>query len=434
MKTTHRRVALALILSGLIQASASACDNGATSSPAIHLAAESPVLQRSGPQLGAGPHSYRFVVRDPLHTGRPYRNGRYQIELKGEATFPDGTHFYRGKTDGRGRTATFRFSQPVAIEDWFVQPLAGQGNFGETFHVSSEGECSQDVVNYSYMLNGDLGPIFCGNTLPGGITIRYMMPMVTGVQIYYSQMASECLALQRRINPVMARRAPAQQIAGLQQLLRDKRLSEHEEMLQGKIKALTIRYGSLAQVEAHLKRKLAGVDNTSKAQSEVYNEVAYDLISQAPPRFPAYANALLDKSVSLDENIFNMDSKAWALHLLGRDQEALGWLNRALPQYGTQCSAIENASYQETLAHRGMVLWALKQPTEALTDWSKANLLSRAGGWSNFIPDWKSIEPLIATRTADLQAEGFVNTVCSEATPEVAETAPEEAAKSAAND
>jgi hypothetical protein len=267
------------------------------------------------------------------------------------------------------------------------------------------------------------------------MTIRYMMPFATGVQIYHSQSDRECRALQRRVNPVMALSSPAQQITGLQRLLRDRRLKDHEELLQGKIDALLIRHGSLAQIKAHLKRKLAGVDQTSnKAQSDAYNELAYDLISQVPPHHLAYANELLDKSVSLDENPFNIDSKAWALHLMGRNAEALGWMNRTLPLYGTQCSALEKATYQEMLAHHGMILWTLKQPTEALTEWAKADIFSTAGGWANYVPAWTSIEPLIKARTEELRAEGFVNTVCSEATPEETEAVPDEAATDSGND
>jgi hypothetical protein len=433
MKMSHLHVAL--VSFGLIAASAHACEHFAAEGPTIYLAAESPVRQPAGKAIGDGPHSYRFVVRDPQHIHRPYRNGRYQLELKGDASFPDGTQFYRGTTDSRGRTATFRFAQPLSLEDWFVQPLAGQGEYGETFHLSEEGSCGIGLVAFPYMINGDLGPVFCGETLPGGMTIRYMMPFATGVQVYHSQSTRECRALQRRVNPVMARPAPAQRISGLQQLLRDRRLSEYEDMLQGKIDALLIRHGTLAQIKAHLKRKLAEADTTSsKAQSDAYNNLAYDLIAQVPPRHLAYANELLDKSTSLDQNLFNMDSKAWALHLLGRDNEALDWMDRVQPLYGTQCSDTEKASYQEMLAHRGMILWTLKQPMEALTAWAKADIFSTAGGWANYVPTWTSIGPLIKARAEALRGEGFVNTVCSEAKPEASEAVQEEAAKGSGND
>ena len=34
------------------------------------------------------------------------------------------------------------------------------------------------------------------------------------------------------------------------------------------------------------------------------------------------------------------------------------------------------------------------------------------GGWTNAIPDWKSIKPLIKTRAENLRQEGFVETTC----------------------
>lgn len=436
MKTLPRRYAgLALTLLALIQTSAHACNNNTPDSLVIYLAIESPVRQPAAPQLGNGPHSYRFVVRNPQRIDRPYRHGRYQLELKGETTFPDGMHFYRGTTDSQGRTATFRFPQPVAIESWFVQPLAGRGQFGETFHLSTADSCNNDLTDFPYMINGDLGPIFCGRTLPGGMTIRYMMPFATGVRLYHSQSTRECQALQRRVNPIMALHSPAQQISGLQKLLGNHRLKEHKDLLQGKINALLVRYGSLAQIKTHHKQKLAEIDKTSsKALSEAYNNLAYDLIGQKSPRHPTYANELLDQSLILDQNSFNMDSKAWALHLMGRDDEALHWMNRVLPQYGTQCGAAEKATYQEALAHRGMILWTLKQPTEALTDWAKASIFSRAGGWVNYTPGWTNIGALVEAYAETLRAEGFVNTVCSETKPEEAEAVPEEAAKGSDND
>jgi len=426
----HLTAPLALLLFCLGQTPARACAPDESASAPLYLSAESPVRQKAGIQLGEGPHSYRFVVRDPLHIDRPYRNNRYQVEIKGNATFPDGTRVYRGTTDAQGHTASFRFTQPVPVDQWFVQPLSGSGELGESFRLSASGDCRHDLVNYPYMLDGKLGPIFCGRALPGGTTVRYMLPLATSVQLYATLSTSECRALQGRVNPVMARATPAGRIAGLQQLRRDRQLAEHEELLQGKIDALIIRHGSLAQVKAMLKRNLAGTGESPKEQSEVYNSLGYDLLTQNQPRHQAYANDLLDKSISLEQNLYNIDSKGWALHLAGRHEEALRWMDRALSMYGTQCTESEQASYQETLAHHGMILWTLKQPTAALTDWAKADLASGSGGgWANFIPPWNNIRPLLEIRKAELQAEGVKDALCSEVKPEQEEEKPSSAAE-----
>jgi hypothetical protein len=414
----HLTAPLALLLFCLGQTPARACAPDEAASAPLYLAVESPVSRKAEHPIGQGPHSYRFVVRDPQHIDRPYRNNRYQVNIEGDATFPDGRRVYRGTTDAQGRTASFHFAQPVPVDQWFVQPLSGSGELGESFRLSASGDCRHDLINYPYMLDGKLGPIFCGRALPGGTTVRYMLPLATPVQLYAALSTSECRALQGRVNPVMARATPAARIAGLQQLRRDRRLAEHEELLLGKIDALIIRHGSLAQIKAMLKRNLAEADASPKEQSAVYNSLGYDLLAQDPPRHLAYANELLDRSVSLEQNLYNIDSKGWALHLAGRHAEALRWMDRALSMYGTQCTESEQASYQETLAHRGMILWTLKQPTAALTDWAKADMASSGGGWANYIPPWNNIRPLLEIRKAELQAEGVKDALCSEVKPE----------------
>lgn len=424
MKNTryHLSCALALILCSLGQTPALACGDDTRASAPVYLSVESPVREKAGPQLGEGPHSYRFVVRNPQHIEKPYRNGRYQIEIKGDASFPDGTHFYRGTTDGRGRTASFRFAQAIPLANWVVQPLSGQGDFGESFRLTT-GNCSYDLSDYPYMINSELGPVFCGRALPGGLTIRYMTTQAGSVQIDSSISSAECQLLQRRVNPVMARSSATGRIAGLQQLRRDRRLAEHDELLLARIEAQVMRYGSLDQVKAMVKHKLAEAGDSPKAQADVYNNVGYDLAEQNPPRHLAYANELLDKSLSLDQTLFNIDSKGWALYQDGKYAEALPWINRALALYATQCTESEKNSYPEALAHRGMILWTLKQPTEALTDWAKADLASSGGGWANYIPSWKEIRPLIELRKAELQAAGFKERLCSEIKPDDREEA-----------
>lgn len=406
-------LAIAALLLGLTQTPALSCEQGEHAAP-LYLAVESPVRQKTGQQLGRGEYSYRFVVRDPRRIDAPYRHGRYQIELRGEATFPDGSHFYRGTTDARGRTASFRFAQAIPIEQWFVLPLSGRGELGETFRLNSEGSCD-DLSDLSYMIDGELGPIFCGQILPGGYTVRYMTTTESALHLDMTISRQACQALQQRVNPIMARARPEQRILGLQQLMRDRHLAEHRGLLQEKIDALLVRQGSRQALEALLKRNLSALETPSpRAQSTVYNNLGYDLIAQPAPRHLAYAGELLDQSLRLDQNLFNMDSKAWSLYLSGHYGEALDWENLALARYGRQCNASEKAAFPEALAHRGMILWAQKQPLEALSDWARADLFTRAGGWSNLILPWDKIKTLIAIRSTEMRAEGFEESVCRE--------------------
>jgi len=410
--------ALAAALLSLLPGPAAACEPDESASAPLYLAIETPVRDKAGRQVGKGRYSYRFVVRDPQRVSHPYRRGRYQVNTD-QALFPDGRTVFRGVTDARGRTATFRFAQAVPLEEWFVQPLSGKGELGESFRLSADGDCKHDMVHFPYMLDGALGPIFCGAALPGGTTVRYMLPMMTNVRIHTGFASSGCRKLQARINPVMARPDPARRIAGLQRLLDAPGLAAHHELIAEKIEAQLIRYGTLAQLKALLARQLDEAGKSAHAQSDVYNSLGYALVAQDPPRHIEFAKELLDRSLALDENLFNTDSKAWVLHRSGDNEAALVWVERSLAMYGRQCNDTERGAYQESLAHRGMILWALKQPDAALTEWAKAELTGDGGGgWANYLPPWRSIEPLIQARTAELRAAGFKDPLCSEDKPE----------------
>ena len=408
-KTLHRSLLLLLLASS--QLWAGNCPPGDQTS---HLAIESPVAQTSGPQVGSGDHSYRFVVRDPQDITQPYRRARYQIEIKGEHTFPSGSHFYRGISDEQGRTATFRFAAEVQPKQWFVQPLVGQGELGESYHLSSD-NCTVQTDNLPYMVDAVTGPLFCGRTLPGGYTARHMS--LTPVQLQFHKTVSPdlCNKLASQVNPVMANPSAQQKIKGLERLLKDDSLKKYAELLQAKLDAIIIQSGSVEQVKALVDRRQAALKKDGgrpRQQSSLLNDLAFQLVDQSPPRHPAYANELLDASLSLAQTGANMDSKAWVLHLLGRDDEALPWANRAVAKYGKTCSVGARANFVETLAHRGMILWSQKQWIAALNDWARADATTTAGGWTNAIPDWKNIKPLIKTRAENLREEGFVETVC----------------------
>ena len=387
-------------------------DCPAPASPS-YLGIESPASGQTRRQLGTGSYSYRFVVRDPQRINRPFRSGRYQIELKGEATFPDGTHFHRGTTDRLGRTIAMRFNEPVAPDAWYVQPLVGRGEYGESFRLIDETGCASAPGNLPYLINDQLGGLFCGKTLPDGSTIRTMSTTPRTMSLYQMP-TDECRALQRAVNLAMAHPSPAKRIKAMQRLLASPRPEEHINLLQGKIDALLIRYGSLEQIKTLVAQKLASA--ASNEHASILNSIAYELLTQTPPRLLNTANCLLDQSLAIEENAFNLDSKAWALHLLGRNEEALAAINRSLAAYGSTCSEEENSAYPESLAHRGMIRWSLKQYSEAMDDWTLASLATQAGGWANFTPSWNSIEPLIKARAAELKDRGIAPAVCRKTT------------------
>lgn len=421
----HANRYLAVLLFSL-SFSAQSCEPEEPNST-VYLSAESPVTQPSALQVGQGPHTYRFVVRDPQNISRPYRHARYQVQVKGEATFPDGSNVYRGITDNLGRTAVFRFTEAVPLTEWFVQPLFGQGELGEHFRLTSQGDCPSDLVDYPYMVSIENGPIFCGRTLPGGNTPRFMSTEAGSVRLYTvgGLPADACRQLEKRANLVMAGSTASQRIAGLKRLRRDRNLANYAdfvEVLDAKIDSQILRHGSLSQVEALVKHRLSNIGEVSPdKQSDIYNSVGYTLLIQKSPRYLAYAGKLLDESRSLNENRSNLDSRAWYLHLSGQDTAALELVNRSISLFGKKCTEDARSTYQEILAHRGMMLWTLRQRQQALDDWAQAEMIATGGGWANFTPSWKYLGPVIRNRAAQMRGDGFVPTVCTETEPDETE-------------
>ncbi len=392
-------------------------------SSTLYLSVESPVRSTSGHVVGDGPYSYRFIVRSPQHIDQPHRRAGYQILLQGGSVFSDRNDVYRGTTDSQGRTATFRTRRPVPLTNWDVRPTEGRGEFGQSFSLSSDDGAG--LSEFPYMVNVATGPIYCGYSLPGGLTARYQTLQPSGLSLFTLN-AAQCHGLQRRVNAVMQRATRQGRISGLQHLLADRRFEEHHDMLRSKLKAIVLHDGSLAEVQRLRADLLAKRPDASPAKrASILNGLAYQLASQQPPRLVDYANELMDESLSLDMNLYNMDSKGWILYRMGRYEEALDWLNRALASFKTECTKSEKAAYPETLGHRGLVLWTLKRRSEALVDWARANRFTTNGSWTNGLPHWSKIGPLIEATGARLDTLDNEPSTCRESALKTQATGPD---------
>jgi hypothetical protein len=414
------RGVLALVVGVVVSAAADtrADAPGCPPAPPSYVSLEAPVADRSGPQVGRGAYSYRFVVRDPRSGAGPFRRGRYQVSLAYGGTFPDGSRSFRGRTDARGRTATFRFAQPIiGDEAWSVWPLVGRGEMGETLQLVPEGgdSCAR-LAGWDYVVDIPMGPIFCGSSLPDGLSARFMTPKPTTLSIFTDIPGSTCRRLERVLNPIMAARSPQARIAGLSALVADPRFADASDLLEEKLEALRFRYASLAQLRRALARELDQAPRESHA--EILNHVAFSLLEQTPPRFLAFADGLLDRSLALRQDIYNTDSKGWSLHLLRRDEEALGWVARSLALFGTTCTESERQALPIAFVHRGVILWALERKPEALDDWAQASLLDSTEDWVNALPDGADVEAKVRTRAEQLRATAAVTPRCSTVTKE----------------
>lgn len=366
----------------------------------LYLAVQTPAPASRAPVVGRGPHSYQFVVRSHLSNRLPHRNAPYQVATPDGVPLQGDESYFSGTTDAQGRTAVFRLAQPLALSAWHVQPVVGHGPNGQSFRLSTPGS-ARDLAGMDYMVDVLDGPLHCGRALPGGLTARFVTPGTTTLQLRNDLSQAQCQALQRQVNPVMARATPAARMAGLRQLMRQPRLARERGLLQGKLETLVLKSGTATEVRALLH---SGTDPqaTPAARSARLNSMGWGLVGQRPPRHLALATELLTQSVALDANRYNVGSLGWALHLQGREADALEQLNRSLALFEADCKADEYSPYVETLALRGMVLWTQRQVNEALRDWAWADLGNSDGSWTVHIPAWSQIAPLLALHRAEM--------------------------------
>jgi hypothetical protein len=367
-----------------------------------YLSVESPVLSPGKLVVGDGPYSYRFVVRSPRHIDRPHRLASYRIILLDDSQLNDGQEFYNGRTDTLGRTAVIKTRRPLPLKDWDVVPVEGGGKFGQSFALKSNDK-NEPIVDYPYLIDVLTGPLYCGRSLPGGVTARIESKQIATLKLYAGSDLTDCLKLQRLVNPIMVKSNYADRIRGLKRLLKNQRLEDNHKLLQLKLDAAILQGGSLAEVRKLSARELAvEQDATDEQRSHTLNGLAYNLLSRTPPRYPDYANALIDESLALNANLYNMDTKGWSLLLLHRYEEALIWFDQSLEKMTDSCTQDQRDAYPELLAHKGIALWSLNRQGEALVLWAQANELTADGSWTVGLPAWPQIGPVIKATAKSL--------------------------------
>lgn len=307
--------------------------------------------------VGEGEHTYRFVVRDANQPDKPWRRARYQVSTREGVKWEGGPDAHQGVTDAQGRTALYRSKTPVAPEDWMVLPLLGKGQQGMTFRLVDQDD--NGVADHPYLIDAEGGAIFCGRSLPGGHTARVLDRKPTTMRLYTCTDEGECRKLAAALNPVMAQTDPQRQIKGLQGLLSQGWVRSSQERIQGKLMDVLLAHGSDSEIRALVSSWLAEPGVSRKVLADRLNSAGYGLVDQQPPRLPKLAEALLAQGLALEPSPAILDSHAWALHALGRHDEALLELDAAIEGFHQWCEPDHEAMYQETLAHRARVLSAL---------------------------------------------------------------------------
>lgn len=314
--------------------------------------------------VGEGEHTYRFVVRDARQPDRPWRRARYQVSTREGVKWEGGPDAHQGVTDAQGRTALYRSKTPVEPQDWMVLPLLGKGPQGMTFRLVDQDD--NGVADHPYLIDAEGGAIFCGRSLPGGHTARVLDRKPTTMRLYTSTDEGECRKLATALNPVMAQTDPQRQIKGLQGLLRQGWSPTSQERVRSKLMDVLLAHGSGSEIRALVSNWLSEPGISRKALADRLNSAGYGLVDQQPPRLPMLAESLLAQALTLDATPAILDSHAWALHALGRHDQALSELDAAIEGFHQRCEPDDEGMYQETLTHRAQVLAALGRSEEAL--------------------------------------------------------------------
>ncbi len=98
------------------------------------------------------------------------------------------------------------------------------------------------------------------------------------------------------------------------------------------------------------------------ANSIVLNNYAYYLALRGEKLDKA--NEMSAKAVELDPNSSNLDTRAWVLYKMGKYEEALIWIEKALKA--------DNRKSTEIYEHYGDILFKLGQKKKAIKNWKKA--------------------------------------------------------------
>lgn len=360
---------------------------------------------RAQASVGEGEHAYRFVVRHPQHTQQPWRRAAYQVATSEGVTWEGGPEVHQGLTDEQGRTAVLRSRSPIALSDWVVLPTWGKGPQGRSFRLVDQNE--QGVAAHPYLIDAVQGPVQCGHSLPGGRTARLQTAQPTHLRLYTSGVdVDECRKLSAVLNPLMADADPRRQIMGLQRLLGQGWSATLQERLQNKLIDALLAKGDEAEIRALAARWVAEPGISHRTLAERFNSAGYGLIERHPPRLVNLAESLLAQGLALSPSPAILDSHAWALHALGRHDEALVGIEVATEGFLQSCTEDDEIMYQETLAHRAQVLAALGREQEALDAWVQVYRLNRQANWAASVRLWPQVQAAVEAEVVRREQAG----------------------------
>ncbi|CAJ0821397.1 tetratricopeptide repeat protein [Ralstonia flaminis] len=341
--------------------------------------------------LGHGAQVHQFVLIDPS-TGKPMPNARYRLFLPGHTIAgkppkkdeDDSVIF--GTTDGAGRTVKVRLHKRYPAKRWILNPIIGQGEFGESFHLVSKFD-DVSLSHFPYLLDVTDEYLICGRANDEGYSYYAQSREPRTVQLdtdmqFTPEDYAWCAGPGRAIANADETQSPsalyAQYLGAM--IANSAKLSEgFQDRIARKLMSLAITERNPEHIDLAL--------DVRPVPDDKLNSYGYEL---------ADAGLRVERGLSMIETYlaqhpddpFALDSRGWALYRLGRNEEALSAFDRSIAvfnqpngDYGISDDLVREAR-AEGLAHKGEVLWKLGRTDEAqevfkqgLDIWPKSDVL-----------------------------------------------------------
>ncbi|KAG8152359.1 tetratricopeptide repeat protein [Burkholderia catarinensis] len=327
--------------------------------------------------FGKGAYIHQFVLRDPV-THQPLPNARYRLFLPGQviAGVPvkPGQHdsVIFGTTDAAGRTVRIRLPKLHPQKQWVFNAIIGEGDMGEAFHlVSSSGDAPLGGVPYVLDVQDEY--LACGYSDAGGYTYYAQSRTPRNINLYTGMLiapddtdwcAGPGAAIANGANDPGAPDLYTQYLGSL--VANGNRISDElRQQIIGKLLSLAI--------AGHDTARIAAVLDLGDIPDDRLNDIGYRLVDAGMEveRGLAMIDAHLAKQ---PDDAYALDSKGWALHRLGRDDEALTWFDRSIAIFAKSGDeeSVAREAHATGLTHKGEVLWKLGRQDEARDAFAQA--------------------------------------------------------------
>jgi len=325
--------------------------------------------------LGRGAQVHQFVLVDSA-TGRPMPNARYRLFL------PDHTIAGKppkvgetnsvifGTTDSAGRTVKVRLPKRYAAARWVLNPVVGEGEFGESFRIV-DALGGAPIEGHPYLVDVADEYLICGHSGTGGYTY------------YVQSRESRTVHLENTLTLIPDDDAWC---SGPGRVIADSNgTPEVPDLFTQYLGTLGANAATLSEdFQSRIARKLMSLAIAERNVARI--DLALDLRPVPEDKLNSYGYELVDAGLRIERGLsmieaylakrpddpFALDSKGWALYRLGRNDEALTWFDRSIAvftQPGGDYEATDDAVREaraEGLAHKGEVLWKLGRTDEAL--------------------------------------------------------------------